>query len=114
MKQSDLRKWHRRMGIALALFIILQAGSGVLISLSRLWTPHSHAHTESVTPASSHDEEESVRHGFLGFIHHGAGSVGSVYRVLLGIGAVALTLSGGAIFFKGRTRLKKGTSVTSS
>jgi len=33
MKESELRKWHRNFGIFLVLFIIIQAGSGLLISL---------------------------------------------------------------------------------
>lgn len=33
MKDANLRKWHRRMSITLALFIILQAGTGLLLSL---------------------------------------------------------------------------------
>jgi hypothetical protein len=36
MKEVNLRTWHRRIGIVLALFIILQAGSGFLIMLGDL------------------------------------------------------------------------------
>jgi hypothetical protein len=32
MKEVDLRRWHRRPGIIVALFIILQTGSGFLLS----------------------------------------------------------------------------------
>jgi hypothetical protein len=36
MKEPDLRRWHRNLGIILAAFIILQAGSGLLLSFGRL------------------------------------------------------------------------------
>jgi len=31
MRQLVLRKWHRRIGITLAFFIVLQAGSGLVL-----------------------------------------------------------------------------------
>ena len=52
MKESVFRRWHWSLGILLALFIILQTGSGLLISLGELSVPHSHAHED--TNASSH------------------------------------------------------------
>jgi len=33
MKESVVRKWHRRMGGALALFIILQVGTGLVLTI---------------------------------------------------------------------------------
>ncbi len=112
MKESDLRQWHRRSGIILALFILLQAGSGFLISLGSLSTPHSHANTEHAGPPASHEHGDSVWNKFLGFVHHGGGTVGSIYRMLVGIGAMGMALTGSAIFFKSRARFKKGTSVS--
>ena len=108
MKESDLRKWHRRVGITITVFILLQAGSGFLISLGGLSTPHSHAHTESVGPVGSEAREGSLWHESLEFIHHGAGAVGSVYRILLGAGILWMALTGSAIFFRMRARSQKG------
>ena len=85
MKESDLRRWHRTFGIILSLFIILQTGSGLLISLSEIGTPHSHAHSESVVHADTHGEGKSQWKASIGFIHHGAGPIGLIYRILLGI-----------------------------
>ena len=107
MKESDLRKWHRRMGIGLALFIVIQAGRGLLITLGELSTPHTHAHTESVTPPDSYGNDEVNEYGFLGLIHHGGGVAGSFYRSFIGIGAVGMALSGSTIFVKSRARGKR-------
>jgi hypothetical protein len=113
MKEYNLRRWHRSMGITLALFIMAQGGSGFLISLSGLSTPHSHAHSESVAPPPSSDEHEaSIWHRLIGFIHYGDGAVGSVYRILVGTGIVGMALTGSAIFFKSRTRFKKGPTAS--
>ena len=107
MKESNLRRWHRNLGILLALFIILQAGSGFLISLSGLSMPHSHANDGNHTPSLTHEEEEGVWHEGLEFLHHGAGRAGAIYRILLGIGLVLMAVSGSMIFFKIRARTRK-------
>ena len=113
MKESDLRKWHRGLGIILALFIILQAGSGLLISLSGLGTPHSHARSETVAHAGPHEDGKSTVKTSLSFIHHGAGVVGLFYRILLGIGILGMAIAGSVIYFKIRVRTGKGGSKSS-
>ena len=108
MRESDLRKWHRRMGIALGLSIILQAGSGLLISLGEFQARHSHAHGEAVVEEiRHHDDERSLWHESVEFIHHGGGALGAVYRLLLGTGMVGMVVSGSMIFFKVRARTRK-------
>jgi hypothetical protein len=107
MKESDLRAWHRNLGIILSLFIILQTGTGLIISLSEAGVPHSHANSESVVQANTHGEGESKWSSSIGFIHHGAGVVGVIYRILLGIGTLGMAISGSMIFFKVRARSKK-------
>lgn len=104
MKESDLRKWHRTIGIVLAVFVALQAGSGFLLSLNELSMPHSHAYIESVVPHHGHEEGESIWHEGLEFVHHGGGLVGTAYRLLVGIGIIGMAISGCMIFFKIRAR----------
>jgi len=70
MKESDLRKGHRSFGLILALFIILQAGSGLLITLSGSGIPHSHAHSEAVVRSGPHEDGKSLWNTSLGFIHN--------------------------------------------
>jgi len=116
MKEANLRKWHRRIGIALAFFIILQAGTGLLLSFDWFSTPHSHANTphegiqksgETNDSLKDSHEGKSVLGEVLKFIHHGAGPIMNLYRVVLGIGILAMALTGCTIFFKIRARSKK-------
>ena len=107
MKEVNLRKWHRRFGIILALFIILQAGSGLLITLGDLSPSKSHAHTEPAVTATVHDEEEPFLEEALEFIHFGAGPAGALYRIIVGAGILWMAVSGGLIFFRTRARSQK-------
>ena len=70
MKEADLRKWHRSLGIIFVLFIILQAGSGLLISIGQIGTSHSHADSEIVAHAGPHEEGKFIIKTSLSFIHH--------------------------------------------
>jgi hypothetical protein len=101
MKESVLRRWHRSLGILLALFIILQTGSGFLISLGELSVPHSHAHEDTNASSHGNNEGESLWHE------------GSLYRVFVGIGLLWMTVSGSMIFFKIRIRSKKDQPLSS-
>jgi len=109
MKEYDLRKWHRRVGIVLALFVILQAGSGFLISLGGLVaTEASHAHTDQPAVQSpAHEGQEKAGltwNRTLAFIHHEGGFLWDLYRVLLGAGIVWMTVTGALIFLRMRAR----------
>ena len=104
MKELNLRKWHRNLGIILTAFIILQAGSGLLLSLGDIEIPHSHEGPSS-TAGPGHHEEGNINWSDLSaFMHHGGGTVGIAYRLLLGLGLLGLTISGGMIFIKVRAR----------
>ena len=107
MKEANLRKWHRNLGIAVALFIILQAGSGFLISLGQLSMPHSHAEQAAHGSRHSGGEERAFWNEGLGFLHHGGGAIGTIYRLALGVGMVAMAVSGGMIFLRIRARSRK-------
>lgn len=107
MKAVDIRIWHRRIGIIVALFLILQAGSGLLIGLGALNPSQSHAHSEPAVSSGGHEEAESPWHEALEFIHHGAGTAGTLHRIIIGIGILWMAISGGLIFFQTRARSKK-------
>lgn len=107
VRESDLRKWHRRLGITLALFIIFQAGSGLLISLREIGEPHNHAHSETAVTAHSNYENASLWDKFQGFVHHGGGEIGSAYRIIFAGGLLGMAVSGSMIFFRIRARTKK-------
>jgi hypothetical protein len=111
MKESELRKWHRTMGIVLAFFIVLQAGSGILLSLGEVHDPASHADPTQGGRVESQRDHGGDREDELGdlheFIHHGAGGLGAVYRVVLGMGLLGMALSGAFIYLKIRARMPK-------
>jgi len=124
VQEKDLRKWHRYLGISLALFLILQAVSGLSISLGHLTAGHEHekpVHSHSNDKKTGHDSHVynnaekrasdgksalSPTTGILEALHHGGGVAGSVYRVLLAVGILLQTLTGGLIFFISRGRPK--------
>jgi hypothetical protein len=62
MKESDLRKWHRTLGIFLSFFVITQAGSGLLITLRNISVPHSHAHGDAAGHLKNRDTKKSHLH----------------------------------------------------
>ena len=100
MNEKDLRKWHRRMGITLAILIILQAGTGILLTLGSLSDEHSEQSAQQVAPQTEESEWEEA----LEFIHHGADGVGFVYRLIVGFGMLGMAVSGSFIYFKIRSR----------
>jgi hypothetical protein len=116
MKEANLRKWHRGLGIILALFVILQAGSGLLITITEIETPHSHANSEIAAHGQAHEEGKEGHHDegqsafmkFLSFIHHGAGSIGVIYRILLGIGLLFMAVTGAQIYLNIKARTRRG------
>jgi len=124
VQEKDLRKWHRYLGISLALFLILQAVSGLSISLGHLTAGHEHekpvhshsndkktgdgghVHNNPEKDSSDGQSALSATTGIFSALHHGGGVAGSVYRILLAVGILLQTLTGGLIFFKSRERSK--------
>jgi hypothetical protein len=117
MKESELRKIHRYIGVILALFLLLQGGSGMLIALGELFGPHyahsdtTDGHHEEVNLSDSHalhseDLDKNKKHGIIGQIHHSNGTVWHFYRVLVGIGVVVMVFSGVILFIKIQHRSK--------
>ncbi len=105
MKEKDLRKWHRNFGIILAFFVILQAGSGLLITLEEMSVPHSHAgKIETAALASVDRPQPSAFQAALSLVHHGGGKPGILYRIFLGLSLVVMAVSGSFIYFKVRAR----------
>lgn len=89
MNEADLRKWHRTMGIILALFLFLQGATGTMMAL------------EYFLGAQG-------LFGPLSRLHFGGGFLGHAYRILLGLGLMGMATSGTLIYLKIRTRQRKG------
>lgn len=107
MKEVDIRKWHRIIGIIVAIFIILQAGSGFILSLGGLPIPRTHAYEETYGAEYADEEGDSLWHDALEFVHLGGGVFGAVYRIVVGMALLMMAVTGGMIFFKVRVRSKK-------
>ena len=105
MKEIDLRKWHRNIGIVVVFLIIVQGGSGLLLSFGWFFAPDSHVHTEEhMATMGHHEDHESLWHEGLESLHHGGNSIGSIFRLVVGIGTLAMAVTGGMIFFEMKAR----------
>ena len=92
MKEITLRTWHRKMGILFALFIFIQAISGLALSLEPLLGPSG--------------TEEGFWEQLFEFVHRGAGPIGAVYRIVLGLGVLWMAVTGLMIYIRIRRRTK--------
>lgn len=102
MQEINVRKLHRRLGIVLALFLILQGISGLLFSLRDF--------LHQVVTTGPQGYQGGVFWGkVMGTLHYGLGPVGSIYRLLLGFGLVVMAVSGAVIFLKIRARTARHT-----
>ena len=78
MKEKDLRKYHRTLGVILAVFVFAQAGTGLYLTFDY--------------------------HDFLNTLHFGGGVIGMVYRSLLALGMIGLVITGISIYLKRRAK----------
>lgn len=129
MKEANLRKLHRYSGLILAIFIVFQVGTGLLMSVKQLMVPgdvHEHvapsAHQEPGGEIESRDiqgHDKVSQHATtwnwvkdtagsnVMTIHHGGGLLGQIYRILLGTGILFQTAVGILIFLRIRSRARK-------
>jgi hypothetical protein len=104
VKELELRKFHRLAGAVLAPFIILQAVSGVLLSIDWLLGVHQRIGETFRTDVPAFMRIWDM---FLVEIHYGIGKIGAVYHIVLGIGIVFTVVSGLIIFLRIRKRTLK-------
>ncbi len=134
MKGADLRLRHRQLGIVLAIFIIAQAATGIVMSVGQLTAgPNhehgeqaaaghaacpvekgTHTHAEEASPGTTHDTGMGLSGDIVMTIHHGGGTIGPIYRMLLGTGLLIQTLIGVVIFIKIRQRSRSLSSRSQS
>jgi|WetSurMetagenome_2_1015567.scaffolds.fasta_scaffold24577_2 hypothetical protein len=89
MDEASLRRWHRTLGIILALFIFGQAATGALLALK------------------SALRGLPVPLDLLEDLHTGGGLAGDIYRILLGVGLMLMAATGVLVYLKIRARMKK-------
>ena len=110
MKEMNLRRLHRISGIILAVLIILQATTGLVITAKQLLQSQPHTHDHSPTQTSSHGVSSGPEQGdsdLIAEIHHGYGIAGGIYRILLGIGTLVVAGTGITIYMKTRIRMMR-------
>lgn len=96
MKELELRRWHRRVGIVLAAFLVVQAASGLWLSARALVHPHG-------ASSGGHAADETHVSPVAGF-HHGGGTIGVVHRLAVGAGTLWMAGTGALIFLRIRAR----------
>lgn len=104
MKEPDIRKWHRRIAIVIAPLLIIQAISGIFLSVDWLLGIHQRI---GETIEKNIPELLNLWDTILVEIHYGLGVGGMYYHILLGLGVLVLIVSGIIIFSKIRGRKKK-------
>lgn len=117
MKEKDLRKYHRITGVVLAVFIIAQAGTGLVFTIAKMVGSsdnHDHAAISvSLIPEAqangneSEDTHASESGSLLSTLHYGGGMIGNIYRLLLAVGLIGQTCGGLLIYKHYRERQNK-------
>jgi len=104
MKELDIRKLHRTVGVVIAPLLILQAFSGISLSIDWLLGIHVRA-----GEAIKENIPSVVRlwDMIMGAIHYGLGVGGVFYHILLGSVTIWVAVSGFMLFLKIRERQKK-------
>jgi hypothetical protein len=98
MRESTLRRVHGRVGVLLALFIVVQSVSG--IALGWRLAGRSGVLEWFAGPGSFLQKSE----GTLRLIHSGSHGPGLLYNLLLGLGLVWMAVSGTIIYLRSRRR----------
>lgn len=114
MKEKDLRRYHRITGIVLAVFIIVQAGTGLIFTIGKMaGNSGSHDHGTagiSMSPVSkalasgSESGESEVHESLLSTVHYGGGMIGNMYRLLLAVALIGQVSGGLWIYIRIRKR----------
>jgi uncharacterized iron-regulated membrane protein len=102
MKEVALRKWHRRLGIVVAPLLVLQAISGMILSIDWLLGIHQRI-GEAIPddiPQSGIPQLALLWNRVFVTIHYGFDVGGSLYHVALGIATIAIIASGFMIYLR--------------
>ena len=91
MKEVEVRKFHRTLGIIVVWFLAGQALSGLVLAALGLASGSSPSQLDKI----------------MSILHFGWNPAGSLYRVFLGLATLAQGISGIIIFFLIRARTRK-------
>jgi uncharacterized iron-regulated membrane protein len=115
MRESQLRKFHRRVGMVLVAFLMIQAATGGALSFSELishagWTSQRSRDLEGKPEMERAPGEDLGFHSLKEIsesIHSGGGPWGALYRMVLGTCVLWMGVSGAWIFVKVQRRSRK-------
>jgi hypothetical protein len=88
MKEPAIRKYHRTVGGIIAIFAVLQVGTGIILTCEQI------AGMNDFTPLVS-------------ILHAGGEGFGEIYRILLGVSLAFMAATGVTILMMMRARTKK-------
>ena len=107
MTERDLRKYHGMTGFILALFMFVQIGSGSLIAFNEFLGQGRHVHAEPAQHEDNGHGDVNHEDSLIQIIHHYGGRLIQALRVLLGLGALYMVISGTRIYVLARNRKKQ-------
>ena len=104
MQEPTIRKWHRRVGVAVGGLIFLQAMSGLLLSIE--WLMGYHTRVGALIDATGVPEAVEFWDWLFVNVHYGGGQIGALYHAVLGLGLIWLVGTGFSINHKIQARLR--------
>jgi membrane associated rhomboid family serine protease len=110
MQEQTLRKWHRRIALVFALFIMVQALSGFFLDATWFSFPHDFIGRTGPLPGLKWDNINAYWQRMIlyaHYVHLGGLISGVVYRAILTLGIITTALSGLLIYYDIRKREKK-------
>ncbi|MFH1501843.1 MAG: hypothetical protein ABIG03_02220 [Candidatus Eisenbacteria bacterium] len=105
VKETTLRRWHRVAGIFLALLIVVQAVSGLVIAFNASFRFH-HDVSALLDARDAHALHYAWDYVFMD-IHYGGGVAGAIYHIAVGVGLVWIVWTGALIYFRGVRRSRQ-------
>ncbi len=87
MSEAGLRKLHRTLGMIVLVFLAVQVVTGLSFSLSQMTMPPLYRNPRWVYS-----------------LHHGGGTLGNLYRVILALSVLTQGITGLFIFVRTRMR----------
>jgi hypothetical protein len=108
MTEGNVRRVHATVGVILSIFLLVQIGSGTIIAFNEFLGHGRHVHAETTghdVGDPSHDAGEPFStDNALQIVHHHGGRLVQALRVILGLGALFMVLSGARIYVLARKR----------
>ncbi len=105
MDEPTLRKWHRRVGVGIGALVLLQAVSGLFLSVE--WLLGFHARVGALIDASRVPESLKIWDWLFVNVHYGGGPLGAMYHTALALGLIWLVITGFSINDRVRQRLRR-------